>query len=151
LAFDRDTIPITVTLRSAAQQLAERAEARMHSHNGGYFIDETQMHKSENSTMADAFNGRIAGLISVPGPRGETLFVSSRHPCKNLLVGCGTMNCFIRVYLDGVLSPVNPDFSRMWPGDFAIAEFYPGGASVPAAFGGLDVGCGVLLLWSRER
>jgi hypothetical protein len=34
---------------------------------------------------------------------------------------------------------------------FAAVEYYPGGASVPAEYNSTGGGCGVLLLWTRER
>jgi hypothetical protein len=163
-----DTTPITVTLRAAPQQLAamritdsmpkyssarlRSAEARLRSHAGGYFIDETAMRKLDNSTMTSALIAKAAGLMSVLGPHGESYFISTRHPCVSPLVGCVKPNCFINVYVDGIRSTIRPDFNRLWPGDYAIAEFYPGEASTPAEFGGeLLNPCGVLLLWSRER
>lgn len=162
-----DTASVTLTMRRVARALEavtvidsaprhqssrlQRAEARLRSHSGGYFIDEAEMRKLDNSSMADALIQKAVGLMSILGPHGETFFASTRHPCAHALIGCTKVNCYIRVYLDGILTTVHPDFNNVWARDYAIAEFYPGGASVPAEFGGSDATCGVLLLWSRER
>ncbi|MFI5229034.1 MAG: Plug domain-containing protein [Gemmatimonadales bacterium] len=158
-----DTLPLTVVMHRQVQQLAAMkvrdsathylspflrdAESRMKSHAGGYFIGESQMRKLDNSTLADAMRSRMPGLMSTAGKHGETQFVSSRSPCRSM--GCRTPNCFVNVYLDGVPYPIT-DFSHASPQDFAIAEFYPGGASVPVEYSSSAM-CGVLLLWSREK
>jgi hypothetical protein len=78
--------------------------------------------------------------------------VSSRNPCLHPFTSCVRPDCFINVYTDGVQSSVRqPDFARMSTIDYAIAEFYPGSATVPPEYAGVNPVCGVLLLWTRER
>jgi hypothetical protein len=161
-----DTAPITVTLRkvttlakvtvrdSAPTYISPRLQGaveRMKSHAGGYFIDEAEMRKWDNSTLGNAIIAHMPGLMSITGPRGGMALVSTRQMCKTAF-GCSRQsNCYVTVYLDGVRSTVLPDFNRLSPEDYALAEFYPGGASVPAEYGGTDSPCGALLLWTREQ
>jgi hypothetical protein len=161
-----DTTPLTVTLRSAAllptvniRDSAHRylspnlrgAESRMQSHAGGYFIDEEEMRKHDNSSLASTLLSRVPAIMTTPGPHGETRLVSARQPCSHL-GGCAHPDCYIKVVIDGVPFSLNAtaDFSRMSPSDYAIAEFYPGAASMPVELGAGSP-CGVLMLWSRER
>ncbi|MFI5227598.1 MAG: Plug domain-containing protein [Gemmatimonadales bacterium] len=161
-----DTTPLTILLAKAPQQLAtvmvkgkapsyrswrlQDAEDRVHSHAGGSFIDEAEMRKLDNGTLADALRSRMPGLLSVLGPHGETYFVSSRQPCSKAMGGCLHPDCFVRTYVDGIPSPGVADFDRMSSIDYAIAEFYPGPATVPIEYVEGNTNCGVLLLWTRE-
>lgn len=158
-----DTAGLTVAMRTVVQlgtvivrdssphytsSVLRQAAERMHTGAGGYFIDGAQMRRWDNSTLANAIRTKMPGLMSVLGPNGETFFVSSRTPCLRALLGCGRPDCFIAVYVDGVLSTLRPDFSRTSTIDYEMAEFYPSGPSVPLEYPGP---CGSLLLWTRER
>jgi hypothetical protein len=44
-----------------------------------------------------------------------------------------------------------PDFNRLPVNEYAAVEFYPGTGTAPAEFNRTGNGCGVLLLWTRER
>jgi carboxypeptidase family protein len=165
-----DTAPLTVTLHSAAQLPAvivndkapafaaarlRDADARMKSHSGGYFLDEAMLRKSDNSTLATTILSHMPGLMPTTGPHGEMFLVSARATCTRAF-SCVRQNCYPKVLIDGVqfldptqLGSLRLDFSRLSPRDYAIIEFYPGGATVPPGFDAST--CGVLLLWSRER
>jgi hypothetical protein len=170
-----DTTPMTVIIRRAVtlptvtvkdsapvyRSSALRTVAdRMQSHNGGYFINEAEMRRHDESTLANTMISRLPGLTTQVGPRGETWMRSSRTPCLHPTMkgGCRNPDCYVAVYQDGVkmFDPVSSsaaqrvDFSRISSIDFAIAEYYPGGSSAPAEYGGANAPCGVLLLWSRE-
>ncbi|MDB4874481.1 MAG: esterase [Gemmatimonadetes bacterium] len=157
-----DTAPVTVVLRKAVvlptmtvmdstpsyrSGRLRGAEERVKARAGGYFIDEAQMRKWDSSTLANALIARAPGLMPTPGAHGETYFVSSRKMCKQAFQCSTRPDCYISVYIDGVLSAVRPDFSRMSTIDYAIAEFYPSAPSEPVEYPGP---CGSLLLWSRE-
>ena len=159
----RDTAPITVLLKKAVELPAvvvkdsapayhfgslRDAEARMRARAGGYFLDEAEMRKWDNSTLANALTSKMPGILPTTGPHGERYFVSSRTPCRNAFTACTRPNCFVSVYIDGAPSTVLTDFSRASTMDYAIAEFYPGGSSEPVAF---SSACGALLLWTRQR
>jgi hypothetical protein len=66
----------------------------------------------------------------------------------------------VTLYVDGVVvfnSANNkstadiPDLALFRAADYAGIEYYAGGASMPTKFNFTSSGCGVLLLWSRER
>ncbi len=167
-----DTNPLTITLRHAVtlptvtvkdsatayhSSLLKMAAERMNSHSGGYFIDAAELRKHDESTMSNTIIARMPGITTLLGARGETWLRSSRVTCVRAM-RCGAADCFVTVFRDGVKiydptmpATARPDFSRMSPMDFGIVEFYPGGASVPPEYGGLNSSCGVLLLWSREE
>ena len=167
-----DTTPITVIMEPATElptvsvvdrapnylsPMLRSAAARMRSHAGGYFVDEKTMRAYDNSTMAGLLVSRMPGMAMVLGPHGEEYFATTRVTCGPLaLMGCKPGQCFVSVYVDGVAwIPFGPhtDFSKLWPGDYAMAEYYPGPASTPEQYSsGLQGGaCGTLLLWTRER
>ena len=160
-----DTAPVTLTLRRAIQlpavtvsataprYLSSRlndAEHRLLSHAGGHFIDEKTMRRWDHATLTDAIISNMPGLHQTVGPHGESYMLSSRNMCA-LALSCTHADCYVSVYVDGVrYSSATPvDFERLEAQDYAIAEYYAGGASTPVQFGGSA--CGVLLLWSRER
>jgi hypothetical protein len=119
------------------------------------------MRKNDDETLADLLTSTLPGLQSVPGPGGSKYVASSRRPAQGpALRGCPTANCYVSVYIDGVRTfdastmtdrSQVPDFGRMNPRDYAAAEVYACGASVPAQYNATISGCGVLLLWTRER
>ncbi len=165
-----DTAPVTVTLQRVTQlptvvvkenapvyrsPLLQQVERRLQSHAGGHFIDEATLRKLDNSTLGNAIIARIPGLMPGLGPHGEGYLLSSRATCTRAL-SCTHPDCYPDVFLDGVrfADPVAAgsarlDFSRLFPSDYAIVEFYAGGASIPVEFSSSP--CGVVLLWSRER
>jgi hypothetical protein len=166
-----DTVPLTVVLQRVVElspvtvtasapvyrsPALRGAQSRMNAHAGGYFIDEAAMRKWDNSTLLNAIVAKLPGLMVTSGPRGALNLTSSRSMCARAM-SCLSPDCYPAVYIDGVpfrdMSAPNGstrvDFSRMTTSDYAMAEFYPGGASIPVEFSSNT--CGVLLLWSRER
>lgn len=170
-----DTVPITIVLTRATQlptvvvtdsaprytSPGLRAFEERRAKGIGRFVSEAVMRKNDDKTLADLITTTLPGLQGVPGPGGSKYVVSSRRPCQGpALRRCTTADCYVSVYIDGVrtydastMTDRNqiPDFGRMNPRDYAGAEFYPGGASVPAQYNATNSGCGVLLLWTRER
>ena len=67
--------------------------------------------------------------------------------------------CWVSVFVDGVRiydrgsnkDTPPPDLTRLHTRDYDGVEFYSGGATVPAEYNTTGGGCGVLLLWTRER
>jgi hypothetical protein len=129
----------------------------------GRFIAEDVMRKGENQSLGDVIVAHMPGLMIVPGtivrrPQSEFL-VSTRKRCAgNAVDSCRSPNCFVTVYEDGAkiydLSTSDrmtiPDVQNMSSRNYAGAEYYAGG-EVPPEYNGTGSGCGVLLLWSRER
>ena len=137
----------TVTVNDSAPKYAswrlKAAEERIHSHSGGYFVDEAAMRKHEGSTLANTLrssNAWAALSCRSQDRTGETFFVSSRSPCM-IALACQRPNCFITVYVDGMLSTLRPDFDHMSTADYAIAEFYPGPSTVPPEFASTNAHC----------
>ena len=168
-----DTAPLTVILTRATQlptvvvndsapkhlSLALRRFEEHRAAGFGHFIDETEFRKHDNSTLANLITSRIPGVLTTPGPAGAKYVVSAHKPCSGpALRQCKQNDCYVSVYIDNVktfdasTSPgaMRPDFERMSPIDYAAAEFYQG-AEVPPEYNGTSSGCGVLLLWTRER
>ena len=127
----------------------------------GRFIDEATLRAQDGRTLGDIVADRIPGLRilrigssqfavstrSLSGPGGRAI------PRSRTEMG----RCYPDVYLDGV--PVYGgagggerfDLARWGTRDFAGVEFYAGAASVPVRFNRTSAGCGVLVLWTRER
>jgi hypothetical protein len=168
-----DTAPITATLTHATQlaTVVVKDSAPKYMSPGlrgfeerrakgmGQFVDEAEMRKNDEKTLAELLVARMPGMTRVAGRGGATYIASARKSCSgSALSGCRAPNCFVSVYVDGVRTydaSTNagqlPDFGRMNPRDYAAAEFYAGGASVPVEYNATNSGCGVLLLWTRER
>ncbi len=127
----------------------------------GRFVDEATLREQDGRTLAAVVADRIPGLRivrigsdqfavstrSLSGPSGRAI------PRTTAEMG----QCYPDVYLDGV--PVYGgagggerfDLARWSTRDFAGIEFYAGGGSVPLQFNRTSTGCGVLVLWTRER
>jgi hypothetical protein len=88
--------------------------------------------------------------------------VGSTRTTKNgkTIVGTGTprlTNCYATIYFDGVLRydmGITPGSPPPELGDFLVTElagieYYPGEATAPPGY--RHSGCGLLLLWTRER
>jgi hypothetical protein len=173
----KDTTPITVVLAHATQlptvEVKDSApkfispglrafEARRKL-GVGKFITEDVMRKNEDRTLGDLLAGRIPGVMTVAGvpqrrPSSKFL-VSTRKMCAGeTMKACQTPNCFVSVYENGVKiydaanrdPSLIPDVEHMSSRDYSAVEYYSPG-EVPAEYEGTGAGCGVLLLWLRER
>ena len=124
----------------------------------GSFIDEAEMRKKENWTMANLVTSHFSGLMTAVSPHGEEYVTSTRKMCAGLaLARCSQPNCYPSVYVDGIQYHSTAraggnavDLSKWSPMDFEAAEFYSS-VEVPGQFAGINQECGVLLLWTRER
>ena len=171
-----DTNPITVVLARATQlptvvvndsapakyiSPALRAVDERRKIGIGHFITEAELRKNEGHTLGDLIATHIPGLTTVMGPRNRAsakYLVSTRKMCAGTtLTACRQPNCYVSVYEDGVLlyetgndPAMIPDVEHMNSRLYAAIEFYQPGAA-PAEYTKTSGGCGVLLLWSRER
>ena len=168
-----DTAPITIVLVPATQLptvvVTDTAPRYMspglrtfedHRKSGmGQYVTEAEFRKGDNRTMANLLSSRFSGLQTV-NRRSATYLVSSRVQCSGpaLLAKCGSPNCFVTVYVDGVRTfdasmgvQAAPDFAHLSPVEYAAAEFYSGGAALPDGISPTNSNCGTLLLWTRER
>jgi hypothetical protein len=125
----------------------------------GYFVDADQFRKDDGKPLANILLSNVPGMMRALGPRGESFLVSSRKPCAgNALSGCRQPNCYVSLIEDGVRTydvtmrgVYPPDFARLDGLNLAGAEYYPGGAETPPEYNETKQGCGVLVLWTRER
>jgi hypothetical protein len=135
----------------------------------GHFITDEELRKDESRDMANIILGHMPGLtrFRVPndgqGGHGQT-YIGTTRKCGDgpAFLSCrsGGSYCPVTLYVDGVVvfnSANNkstadiPDLMLFRGADYAGIEYYAGGASMPTKFNFTSSGCGVLLLWSRER
>jgi hypothetical protein len=92
------------------------------------------------------------------------LYVGSSRKCGSgpAILSCagGSSYCPATLYQDGIrvydasftkTSSDVPNLRDFPTKEYAAIEYYPGGATVPARYNTTSSGCGVLLLWTRER
>ncbi len=167
--------PLLDTVRASAGKqryispLLQGFEERRLADAGGYFVSDSVFRRNESSTMANIISSRMPGLTTVYVNHAR-VFASTRKQCRGLaLLGSpksscrvtGQPDCYVAVYVDGVLyfnakmaeeGVQPPDMEKdLDPVNFAGAEYYAGGASMPIDMHPDDDGCGSLWLWTRER
>ncbi|HEY6218461.1 MAG TPA: carboxypeptidase regulatory-like domain-containing protein [Gemmatimonadaceae bacterium] len=111
----------------------------------GHFLSEAQLRQMDSRQMSEVIS-RFPGL-TVGRNQMKSVAISTRK------------NCSVAVYLDGIETkdpPTRPNQKPQPPNlnQFSIdllagIEFYAGEAAAPMGFG--QNGCGMLLLWTRER
>jgi hypothetical protein len=145
----------------ALQDFEERRKA-----GSGHFIVEEEMRKNNERRLIDVIQGHLPGISTFTVKTGGSImkeYISSGRKCGSgpVLLSCahGPAQCPVTMYLDGVIiydasrDPPDqmPDLSRYNTRDYAAVEYYAGGASTPIKYNATSSGCGVLLLWTRER
>ena len=135
-------------------------EERRLSRQGGQFISDSVLRASDNQMLAQVLTSQVPGATITAGPKGSRVLVSTRKSCRGpvLLHSCTRPDCYVEVYIDGVLmyypgaNEDPPNMDRMGVTDLAGVEFYAGGASMPVGMhSSTDQGCGSLWLWTREK
>jgi hypothetical protein len=157
-----DSVTVTAPERKyISPGLAEFEERRKQGH--GHFISEEVLRKSEDHGLVELVLGQIPGLSRFnPDPRRPTAtFVRTTRKCAAgpAILGCrgGSSACPVTLYLDGqmIYSAARgddvPDLNLFHVRDYAGIEYYAGGATAPLKYNVTDSGCGLLLLWTRER
>lgn len=151
-----DTLPLTVLLTKSAQELPavvtrdsavkylapilREFEARRHDPAiKGQFVTETELRRNDNSTVANIAR-RFAGAKVQPTRFGMEL-VTTR-----MMGGCPAT-----VYINGLIQSGHVDLDKLLVNDFAGIEFYSSPSQTPSQYNRNNGGCGVLLLWYRER
>jgi hypothetical protein len=162
----RDTAPITIAFARAGQLLpAVKTTARSAADSVphwmspglrefedrrktglGHFVPESVLRKEDYRTLGNVLASHIAGVTVLERAGRGVFLISPRY-------GSPKHPCYPDVYLNGSQlggtgRPVNlAEFSTV---DFSAIEFH-NPAEAPARYSGTGSGCGVLLLWSRER
>lgn len=109
----------------------------------GSFIDETILREREYSPISMVLRGHVAGLTFVHLPNNQGYGITmSRNAC------------FAQIFLDGIRiveagQPYNIDQHTVQ--NLMAVEVYKGGATTPIQYGGINSGCGTVLLWTRDK
>jgi hypothetical protein len=137
-------------------------EERRKKGSGGFFVTDSVLRVNETRRLTDVLTSLIPGIKlyhPFPGTRPTMEYVTSgRGTCVGPVFQCVSPNCPVTLFLDGVKyfsatdpGDAMPDLSGFEISNYAAVEYYPGGASIPLQFNMTGSGCGVLLLWTRER
>jgi hypothetical protein len=154
-----DTVPVTVILLPSSVVLApvitrdtnhaispglRDFEERRHM-GRGYFIGEKELRKSDSRDMPNVLR-TVPGLMINCSKNATACYAVSPRGSLHAIAGGP---CLFNLYIDGIrVSELN--LYRYSVNEFAAIESYVG-AQIPAQYNGVGSGCGVLLLWSRER
>ena len=170
------SLPKVVTTDSAPRYLSPALrgfEERRKSGMGGRFVSEATIRKEENRTLGNILQAHVTGLRVLENVKSGGRYMDVA------LSGRNGKPCPVDIYLDGIpvshrstsigtpaipqawkpgqpkmtddppLVPTN-DLRDFLPKDLAGIEYYSA-ATVPVDFNRTASGCGVLLLWTRER
>lgn len=173
-----DTAPITVVLTPAIQlpgvttygkspyispNLRGFEERREHAATG-QFITDSVLRREENLSLANVLRSHLTSINIVPWRRKELL-----RAAPSCHAGFEQVPPPPDVYVDGVplahpLPPPDPahpggnpsviepfDLGEFSVTDLAGVEYYPETSMAPLQFSHTSRGCGVLLLWTREK
>lgn len=140
--------PITARAppESALGDAVSREAAR--THGTGIFISREQIRRSRAERVSDLL-GKVPGVRVVYGFGGAMATFPGGGPDGAAAAAAGPGGrCTAQVYLDGVVLR-NPGLDAVSVHDLESVEIYP--HIVPAAYGGLTAGCGVIVLHIRTR
>lgn len=158
-ATELDSVRINAPARKyispALSEFEERRKAGF-----GHFITEEELRKNDDHPLINVLVGRIPGIKVFPvNKRLGIEYISTGRKCAaGPAFNCkGPSECPVTLYVDGVLvytagGPIEPPDMRSYDTrHYAAVEYYAGGATTPARYNATSSGCGVLLLWPRER
>lgn len=128
----------------------------------GHFITEEEMRKNDDHPLLNTLTTHISGVMRMPVDRRNNVeYLASGRKCGTgpALLTCkgGVSYCPVTLFLDGVMiydasrGEPPPDMRNYDQRHIAAVEFYSGAATIPAKYNQTSSGCGVLLLWTRER
>lgn len=129
----------------------------------GHFVTEAELRKNDSRKLNDVLTARIPSLSTYrPYPRtmpSVEWLTSGRGACEGPAMRCqpGVVPCPVNLYLNGSAYFVNgaaqdtPDISHFATNELEAVEYYAGGATIPQQYNSTSNGCGVLILWTRER
>jgi hypothetical protein len=153
-----DTVKTVASATGRISPSLRSFDARRLSGMGGYFISDSTLREHDGQPLASIIMSRAPGGHLVPGRNGATYMVSARKPCAGSVMStCTTPNCYVTTYLDGVRiynageGAAPTDLQRIYNSELAGVEFYPNSGTGPAEYNATGSGCGLLLLWTRER
>jgi hypothetical protein len=148
LAMVLDTVTAEAPARKYLSPTLADFEERRRTGQGRYVTEEV-FQRNAHGLLSDVLR-RVPGLLIRPGRNGTYNAATSR-------VGMGgRAGCFVAVYLDGLPLYNGPgtgpliDINEFRNSTLAAAEFYASAATSPVKYKD-RTGCGMLLLWTRER
>jgi hypothetical protein len=134
--------PILVT--APARSLREQEMFERHRRGFGTLILHERLREREHVRLDDVL--KEAGVKVVYGGFNRQYAVSPRI---KRVSPSGARDCVMQVYLNGV--QVENDLGQYPIFGLGAVEVFKSGVSAPIQYSGLDRGCGVVLLWTRER
>ncbi len=160
-----DTVRTVAGAQKYTSPMLRDFEQRRLAGQGGRFISDSVLRKSENTQLTTLMVSRFPGLML----GSARLPVSTKKSCKGpVLLGVpndpctkgGAPDCFVSIYIDGMLQwsarlseqgarPI--DLNHMNISDFAGIEFYSNNGVAPAGMNADDEGCGSIWMWTREK
>lgn len=118
----------------------------------GQFMTQSDIERRESLEVTDllrTFRGLDASPSRTRGSMGAHFAVSKRGGA-----GFGNVSgsCAMQVFVDGVQMPYPFNLDLLpSPKELAGIEVYSGAATIPVQFSGYDRGCGMILIWTRDR
>jgi hypothetical protein len=129
-------------------------ESRRKSAATGQFITDSTL-RAHDDAMVGSLVGMLCGAKIVFGGLGEEYLSSGRGTTsKPAFQSAPTSACLVTVYQDGIqIYPGGnlPDFGHMRVSDYSGVEYYASPAEAPAQYTRTGTGCGIVLLWTRQR
>jgi hypothetical protein len=155
-----DTIPITVLLTTAVQtlptvvtkgsaptyispQLREFYERSRSPAIVGQFVTEAELRAKDNWPVTNVAR-RFSGM-RIDCKAGSCVANTSR------MMSATGRPCPVTIYINGLIQHGSIDLEHLFVIDYAGIEFYASPANTPAQYNKNNGGCGVMLLWTRER
>ncbi|HEY4216546.1 MAG TPA: carboxypeptidase-like regulatory domain-containing protein [Gemmatimonadaceae bacterium] len=124
----------------------------------GHFVTEAELRMNDSRKLNDVLTAKIPGLSTYrpyPKTEPEVEYLSSGRGQSGI---SGSSFCPVTLYVNSVLyfaagmrGSQIPDIARFATADLEGVEYYAGGAQVPEQYNATQAGCGVLVLWMRER
>ena len=134
------------------------AQFEEHRRTGfGHFMTDSLLRKNDDRTFGALLTSRIPGVHTYspfPKTRPTEQYLSSGR-CTTACRGMA--DCPVMLYVDGIarftgkIGDEIPDLNRMPVREYAAVEYYAGGATLPLQYNMTGNGCGVLVLWYREK
>lgn len=137
--------PLTVSVRPRAWFAGMTGLQHRINMGFGYILDREDLEARGASNIGDALRGIPGVRVVSIGANGSTVVFRGQ---RNIL-GAG---CQPVVFMDGQKMSLDPElglneFSAL---DLQTIEVYRSAAEVPGEFGGLDSGCGALVMWTKR-
>ena len=130
----------------------------------GHFIPEATLRTKDNERLSDIIRAYAPGL-QLRQSNGQTYAISGRNSKTGVTAigdhrarGTAPAGCYATIYLDGVMlfdlqlsdaSVTPPSLADFNINQLAGVEYYGGEATAPPGY--RNSGCGLLLLWTREK